>query len=374
MTHSPKSARPTALVPRHRVSLGGHGPEDVVADPLGRILTAVEDGRVLRVEGLADPARTRVQVIARTGGRPLGLELLPDGDLLVCDARRGLLGVRVRDGAVRVLADTVAGTPLRFCSNVIALSDGTVYFTVSSRRYPLDRWIGDLVEHTGTGMLLRLAPGATEPEVVLEGLQFANGLAPAADESFLVVAETGARRLTRVRLTGPAAGRADTLAEDLPGQPDNLWREPGGPIWVALAGPRVPALELLHRRGPRPAARGNPRRGARAVPAAEHHQGPRGGRRGPRRPPSGHLRHARFRMVTSVCVADGDWSWEASGSGGSRSATCRRTPPPVTDPGVRGHRHRRYAVHRPRSCVAARRWGPPYPNRGSAAANGPYLR
>ncbi|MET8286732.1 SMP-30/gluconolactonase/LRE family protein [Streptomyces sp. NPDC005132] len=304
MTHSPKSARPTALVPRHCVSLGGHGPEDVVADPHGRILTAVEDGRVLRVEGLADPARTRVRVIARTGGRPLGLELLPDGDLLVCDARRGLLGVRVHDGAVRVLADSVAGTPLRFCSNVIALSDGTVYFTVSSRRYPLDRWIGDLVEHTGTGMLLRLAPGATEPEVVLEGLQFANGLAPAADESFLVVAETGARRLTRVRLTGPAAGRADTLAEDLPGQPDNLWREPGGPIWVALAGPRVPALELLHRRGP-----------------ALRHAAARVAVRAPFRPPSttgvlavddeGRVvhrlerRHARFRMVTSVCVADG---------------------------------------------------------------------
>ncbi|MET9121372.1 SMP-30/gluconolactonase/LRE family protein [Streptomyces sp. NPDC004528] len=304
MTHSPNSARPTALVPRHLVSLGGHGPEDVVADQRGRVLTGVEDGRILRVEGLGDPARARVQEIARTGGRPLGLELLPDGDLLVCDARRGLLGVRVRDGAVRVLADSVAGTPLRFCSNVIALADGTVYFTVSSRRYPLEQWIGDLVEHTGTGMLLRLAPGASAPDVVLDGLRFANGLAPSADESFLIVAETGARRLTRVRLTGPAAGRADTFAEDLPGQPDNLWREPGGPVWVALAGPRVPALEILHRRGPalrraaaRVAVRAPFRPPATTGVLAVDDEGRAVHRLEGRRP--------RFRMVTSGCVADG---------------------------------------------------------------------
>ncbi len=149
----------------------------MVADPRGRVLTGVEDGRILRLDGLADPVTARVEVLAETGGRPLGLELLPDGDLLVCDAERGLLRVDTDDGTVRILADSVAGEPLRFCSNVVALSDGSVYFTVSSRRHPLEHWIGDIVEHTGTGRLLRLAPGGDTPEVVLDGLQFANGLA-----------------------------------------------------------------------------------------------------------------------------------------------------------------------------------------------------
>ncbi|MGW0991542.1 SMP-30/gluconolactonase/LRE family protein, partial [Streptomyces sp. NPDC002486] len=242
--------RPTALVPRHYVAVGP-GPEDVVADPRGRVLTGVADGRILRLDALGDPVAVRVEVIAETGGRPLGLELLPDGDLLVCDATRGLLRVGTGDGTVRVLAGSVAGEPLRFCSNVVSLSDGSVYFTVSSRRYPLENWIGDIVEHTGTGRLLRLAPGGDTPEVVLDGLQFANGVAVGADESFLVVAETGARRLLRLRLTGPEAGRSEPFAEDLPGMPDNLWRgTPDGPIWVALAGPRVQALDLLHRSAP----------------------------------------------------------------------------------------------------------------------------
>ncbi|OLZ73485.1 strictosidine synthase [Streptomyces sp. IMTB 2501] len=300
--------RPTALVPLHYVSLGARGPEDVVADAHGRVLTGVQDGRILRLHGLGDPRTARVEVLAETGGRPLGLEPLPDGGLLVCDAERGLLRVDPGLGhggdAVRVLADSAAGERLRFCSNVVALPDGTVYFTVSSRRYPLDRWIGDIVEHSGTGRLLRLPSGGGEPEVLLDGLQFANGLAAGGDGSFLVIAETGACRLTRFHLTGPHAGHTDLFAT-LPGMPDNLWREGAdGPIWVALASPRVPPLDLLHRTPP--AVRGA------AARAAVH---------APYRPSGsigvmalddagrtlGHLvrRRSGFRMVTAVC-ASGD--------------------------------------------------------------------
>ncbi|MFE1927209.1 SMP-30/gluconolactonase/LRE family protein [Streptomyces asoensis] len=299
--------RRTPLVPLRYLTLPGHGPEDVVADPAGRVLTGVADGRILRVDGLDDPSAPRVEQVAEIDGRPLGLELLPDGDLLVCSADGALLHIDLGGGTgkARVLTGSAAGERLRFCSNVVALPDGTVYFTVSSRVHPLRDWMGDLVEHTGTGRLLRLEPGAREAEVVLEGLQFANGLARGADDSFLIVAETGARRLTRYGLTGPRAGRAESLVEDLPGYPDNLWRgAPDGPVWVALAGPRVPPLDLLHRAGP--AVR---RRAARLARSAPYR-------------PSGtagvlavdddgrivhHLtrRRSGFRMVTSVCETGG---------------------------------------------------------------------
>lgn len=171
--------RPDALRARRYVAIGGRGPEDVVADARGRVLTGVEDGRILRLDGLLDPDAVRVETLADTGGRPLGLELLPDEGLLVCDAERGLLRVDLGNGAVRVLADSVAGEPLRFCSNVVALSDGSVYFTVSSRRYPLDQWLGDIVEHTGTGRLLRLAPGSATPKSSWTGSSSPTALRPA---------------------------------------------------------------------------------------------------------------------------------------------------------------------------------------------------
>lgn len=297
--------RPSELVPLRYVAIGGRGPEDVVADSRGRVLTGVEDGRILRVDGLAEPSAARVEVLAETGGRPLGLELLTDDALLVCDAELGLLRVDLRQGIVRILADSVAGQRLRFCSNVVALSDGSVCFTVSSQVYPLGQWIGDIVEHTGTGRLLRLAPGSESPEVLLEGLQFANGLALSGDESFLIVAESGARRLTRYRLTGPRAGHAEPFVDDLPGMPDNIWRgTPDGPVWVSLAGPRVPPLELLHRTAP--AVRGAAARIAVRAPfrptgtagvLAVDDQGE----------VVHHLtrRRSGYRMVTSVCEAAG---------------------------------------------------------------------
>ncbi|MFI2435809.1 SMP-30/gluconolactonase/LRE family protein [Streptomyces sp. NPDC018693] len=298
--------RPLPLVPIRYVTLPDRGPEDVVADPRGRVLTGVSDGRILRVDGLDDPPSARVECVGEIGGRPLGLALLPDGDLLVCDGHGGLLRLDPGSGRVRVLAEEAAGEPLGLCSNAVALPDGTVYFTVSSRRvHSLPDRTGDPVEHTGTGRLLRLGPDDREPEVVLEGLRFAGGLAPSADGSFLIVAETGARRLTRCWLTGPREGHGEPLVENLPGHPDNLWRgTPDGPVWVALAGPRIPPLDLLHRTHPAV------RRAAARLAARTPYR------------PSGtigvlavddegrtvhHLarRHSGYRMVTGVCATGG---------------------------------------------------------------------
>ncbi|QKV96655.1 strictosidine synthase family protein [Streptomyces sp. NA02950] len=239
----------TEPLPRPRVlAPAARGPEHVTLDAEGRILTGTADGAVRRLALSPARDRARSEVLAHTGGRPLGLAPSSDGGVLVCDARRGLLALSP-DGGLRVLADAVDGEPLRFCSNVTNAADGTVYFTVSSRRYALEDWLGDIIEHRGTGRLLRLTPGG-RPEVLLDGLQFANGVALADDESFVAVVETGAYRISRLWLTGPRAGRRNTLLGGLPGFPDNLNRGPGGVFWVALAGPREPAVDLLHRASP----------------------------------------------------------------------------------------------------------------------------
>ncbi|NGO06210.1 SMP-30/gluconolactonase/LRE family protein [Streptomyces sp. HC44] len=300
---TPRRTGPGVLPALRPVPLGGTGPEDVVVDREGRVVTGVEDGRILRVHPHG-PAR--VQQIARTGGRPLGLEVLRDGRLLVCDAERGLLRVTIEPvvGKVEVLADSVAGAPLRFCSNVAAAADGTVYFTVSSRRYGLQDWLGDLMEHTATGRLLRLRPDGGEPEILLDGLDFANGVVLSEDESCVVVAETGAYRLTRLWLSGPRAGRRDTLIENLPGFPDNLSRGADGTIWVALAGPRQALLDWL---------RHAPVQVRRAVWQAVRplHIRPLPVARVMGIGPDGRVRHdlrrirAGYRMVTSVYEHDG---------------------------------------------------------------------
>ena len=229
------------LLPLRRLELPGIGPEDVVLDDRGRLLAGVADGRILRV----DPATGAVETVARTGGRPLGLEWCTNGRLLVCDSERGLLQIDLEaGGTVTVLVADVDGVPLNFASNVVEASDGTIYFSASTRNFDLDHYLGDLLEHEGTGRLFRRDIDG-RVQTLLDGLYFANGVALAPDGSWVVVAETGGYRLTRYRLTGERAGTHETLVDNLPGFPDNISLGSDGLIWVTLAAPRDRLLDLL---------------------------------------------------------------------------------------------------------------------------------
>ncbi|WP_410596852.1 SMP-30/gluconolactonase/LRE family protein [Amycolatopsis sp. lyj-23] len=219
--------------------VNGHGPEDVVVDGEGRIYTGVDDGRILRLS----PDGQHIDVIADTGGRPLGLELFGEDELLVCDARAGLLVVPLAGGAPSVLATAALGLDFVFCNNAAVASDGTIYFTDSSRRFGIDNWRDDLIEQTAGGRLLRRSPdGAID--LLLDGLQFANGVALAPDESFVAVAETGACRVSRVWLPD---GRTDVFVDGLWGFPDNISTGTDGLIWITQASPKVAALDVVRR-------------------------------------------------------------------------------------------------------------------------------
>jgi sugar lactone lactonase YvrE len=224
------------------LAVNGTGPEDVLVDEQGRLVTGVADGRILR---LSDDGR-RVEVIADTGGRPLGIELLGDGRLLVCDARAGLLAVDPDTGSVEPIVtggSMTASRPLNLCNNAAVARDGTVFFTDSTQRFGLEHFMADLLEHSGTGRLLRRDVSGEVTEL-LDGLQFANGVALSADESYVAVAETGSYQIRRVWLD---SGRSDVLVENLPGIPDNLSTGQDGLIWVALVTPRNPVLDRTSR-------------------------------------------------------------------------------------------------------------------------------
>ncbi|MFC0108302.1 SMP-30/gluconolactonase/LRE family protein [Kibdelosporangium aridum] len=220
------------------VPVNGHGPEDVVVDADGQVYTGVDDGRILRVA----PDGSRIDVLGDTGGRPLGLELYGDNELLICDARAGLLTMPLAGGPVTTLATSAVGLDFVFCNNAAVAADGTVYFTDSSRRFGINNWRDDLIEQTNSGRLLRRTPDGSI-DLVADGFHFANGVALPPDESFVAVAETGAYRVTRIWLDG----RRDTLVDNLPGFPDNIATGTDGLIWVTLASPRVPALEVVRR-------------------------------------------------------------------------------------------------------------------------------
>ena len=222
------------------------GAEDVVVGAQGSdegaVFTGTEDGSIFRISHDGN----RIDRVAQTGGRPLGIEIDLDGRLLVCDAHLGVLRIDTGSGAVESVTDSVAGRKMVFCNNAAIGSDGTVWFSDSSTKYGVERWKDDFVQNTRTGRLLKLPPGG-EVEVVLDGLAFANGVALSRNEDFVAVAESGARTVVRRWLTGNRAGMRDLLCQNLPGYPDNIARGSDGLIWVTIGSPTDALVERLQK-------------------------------------------------------------------------------------------------------------------------------
>ncbi len=228
------------------IPVPGPGAEDVVVatsgPDAGSVFTGTEDGAIFRIS----PDGSRIDRVANTGGRPLGLEWSPDGRLLVCDAHRGLLWVDPASGAIDAITADVDGVPMKFCNNAAIASDGTLWWSDSSTHFGIHQWKHDFVRNTRTGRLLRRDPDGTITTVVT-GLAFANGVALSTAEDFVCVAETGARTVVRHWISGPDKGKQDLLCTDLPGYPDNIARGSDGLIWITIASPVDPLVERIQR-------------------------------------------------------------------------------------------------------------------------------
>ncbi len=217
------------------------GPEAIFVDPDSTVVTGLKDGRIVRLKpGVDEP-----QVIADTHGRPLALARHPDGRIIICDANRGLLAL-TGDSVIEVLSSDFGGIPFRFTDDLAIAANGVIFFTDASARHPIERFTDDLIEHQTTGRVLRYEPESRRTTLVADGFSFANGIALAPDESFLVVAETGAYRLWRLWLTGPKQGTKELFGDPLPGFPDNVrLSKARGVFWVAIGSPRNGLVDSL---------------------------------------------------------------------------------------------------------------------------------
>lgn len=226
------------------VPMPGDGPEDVVVDADGALWTGLVDGRIVRIG-----ADGEIRVVGQVTGRPLGMAVAHDGRLLICTSPGGLLAMDPATGATEVLVEAVDFRPLQFCSNVVELPDGTIYFTQSTAKFTYDHFKGAIIEARGDGGLYRRDPDGTVTTLA-DNLYFANGLTVTADGSALVFAETQGRRMSKYWLTGPRAGSITVLAENLSGMPDNISTGSDGRIWVAMVNRVNTTADFLAPRSP----------------------------------------------------------------------------------------------------------------------------
>jgi sugar lactone lactonase YvrE len=241
-------ARNDRLKALETVSIGdNHGPETVALAADGRIYVATHEGRIVRLAAGGSSPENWVT----TGGRPLGLRFDPMGNLVVADAYRGLLRI-APDRTLTVLATEADGKPILYANGVDVAADGKIYFSDASTKFGARQWGGtypasllDILEHGGHGRLLVYDPATSKATSLVAGLNFANGVAIAPDQSFVLVSETGTYRVLRHWITGPRRGHTEPLIENLPGFPDNLSAGHDGRFWLALISPRNSLVDRL---------------------------------------------------------------------------------------------------------------------------------
>lgn len=228
--------------------LGGHaGPEDVAGGPDGLIYAATADGVIIRLR----PDGSRVEVFAKTGGRPLGIEFDAQGNLFVANAYLGVQKI-TPDGSVQVLVDTYDGQRIEYADDLAVAANGKIYFSDASSKFSASKSGGsyeasllDILEHGGHGRIFEFDPATGNTIVIADGLNFANGVAISDDQQYLLFNETGHYRVWRYWLEGPRRGQREVVIENLPGFPDNVNNGLNGRFWIGLVAPRNDLLDEL---------------------------------------------------------------------------------------------------------------------------------
>lgn len=214
------------------------GPEALLLED-NVLITGLHDGRLIRTS--LDGKDTKV--LADTGGRPLGLARHPNGLLVIADGVKGLLSLDAQ-GRLIPLTTSAGGVPFGFTDDVaIDKSGHYAYFSDASSRWGYGKDGEAIIEHGGDGRLLRYDFQTGKTTVLLDTLEFANGVTLGPDDSFVLVNETGAYRIIRFWLSGPNAGTHDVFIDNLPGLPDNLAFNGRDRFWVALYAPRNALLD-----------------------------------------------------------------------------------------------------------------------------------
>lgn len=214
--------------------------EDVAVDEQGRIYGSASDGRILRFAGPG----AAPEVVVQTGGRPLGMDFDRFGNLIVADAKKGLLSIDPA-GELKLLVAGHGGRPFLFTDDVEVGPDGRYYFSDASWRFSIEDYKLDILEHRPNGRLLVYDPVSGQTDMLLDSLHFANGVAVSADTTFVLVNQTNTYSVRRYWLKGSRAGTSEMFIDNLPFFPDGISRGSDGIFWLALVSPRNALLDKL---------------------------------------------------------------------------------------------------------------------------------
>lgn len=175
-------------------------------------------------------------------GRVLGLRFSKEGDLYAIDAFKGLLKINVKTKKIETLVkngDYVGSQRLIFGDDLVIDDEtGIIYYTQGSTKWGLHQVVLITLEHDNSGRILSYDTKSKKSAVVLDKLDFPNGITISHDQQNLLFAEFNNHRIMKFGLRGAAKGKLSVFSDRLPGGPDNLKPSPSGGYWVAFESSR----------------------------------------------------------------------------------------------------------------------------------------
>lgn len=182
-------------------------PECILAERDGTLWSADARGGVMRIT--PDGAQTLITQAPDshfdldasaadsllTGTLPNGLAFASNGDFLISNFGTDRLERMTRDGQTSVLLDSLDGAPLGKVNFVLRDRKDRIWITVSTMINP---WSDAIRTGLDDGKLILVDDRGAR--VVAEGFHFTNEIRFDAAEEWLYVAETSAKRVTRLRV------------------------------------------------------------------------------------------------------------------------------------------------------------------------------
>ncbi|WP_293796972.1 SMP-30/gluconolactonase/LRE family protein [uncultured Bosea sp.] len=182
-------------------------PECILAERDGSLWSADARGGVVHIRpdgsqtlitqtasrGFAEATDQEARFVS--GTLPNGLAFAGNGDILISNFGTDRLEVMTRDGGTRVLVDRIDGEPIGKVNFVLRDSQDRIWLTISTRT---KNWMKAISPNVRDGYVALYDGGRLR--IVAEGFAFTNEIRLDAREEWLYVAETCARKVTRLRV------------------------------------------------------------------------------------------------------------------------------------------------------------------------------
>lgn len=216
------------------------------------VVTSLHDGNVVRYaldssyeSGQSATSRS-VSLIGNTGGQPNAIALHPNGRLVIADGRIGLVSMILKGkkrGGIDVLSTASAGVPFQGLRDVAVTSNGRTAYFVDDVPRSSDTVIGE--GNRGKGRLIAYDFESRTTRTLLEQLADPTSLVLSGDQTFVLINEGTARRVTRMWLSGDLAGTSDVFIQDLAKPASRIRTSPEGKFLVVIPGQNSWPLNLL---------------------------------------------------------------------------------------------------------------------------------